>query len=436
MQYEISYSAVVSEKLTPYFAAEKMWDTDPRAALQESAASNEDCDTSFRSADAKNISVRKFLQVLFSALPRNSEFGQIIGWSRDFLKNLAAKGDTYGLVDITNYVFKSIMLTPPELPPLVLERTLRLMQELHYWANIELHQIRSQDSDYYSFPKLLDDTLNQIDYEHIPKSVVFIFLTEKYFDNFAVWLDLYLRHDHSGEHLLIMTIGLNVDVLVTQHLRLRCAEKSKVISFIPPRELSVCGNGIDLYFLWYVKIHMVAGLLENGLSVVYSDLDAYWIRNYFSIWNELRITTQADLILSATFDMPKSSVICWGFTPCAGFFSVDSTPSGIALLQEWRQMTRIMFDDQIAVAELLFQKHVTWHSCVFESCFLETQVMTTTGSSAKITVLDITIARRVGEPNPNTIENATIWHPRWVIGPDEHRKIMPLIAEMDRPKIH
>jgi hypothetical protein len=202
-----------------------------------------------------------------------------------------------------------------------------------------------------------------------------------------------------------------------------------VLQFDPPTKLGVCGNGNDLNFLWYVKVHVVNALVQRGVRVVYSDLDAYWIKDYFALREWVNAETSPDVIVSVTYDMPRCAVVEQSFTPCAGFFSVEPTRGGKAFMAAWRRLTEVMFDDQIGLAELLFRNGVSWQPVRSHLVGADTTIMTEQGAPAHIVALDDQIARRVGLPDPDSIGDATIWHPRWVMAPDQHKGVIQRVAE-------
>jgi hypothetical protein len=156
------------------------------------------------------------------------------------------------------------------------------------------------------------------------------------------------------------------------------------------------------------------------------------MKSYFELRDRLNQETKADMVLSPTYDMPRSAVLYWAFTPCAGFFSIEPSPGGKALAQEWLRMTKIMFDDQIAIAELVYRKGGAWDLSAVEGVDVRQSITTLQGGVAEVIVLSPTAARRVGAPDPSTIGGATIWHPRWVIDPEQHGALMASLASESR----
>ncbi len=433
MEHFVRYNFDVSERLEPFFAVDKFWSVDPRGALSDSNKNNHRCDKTTGSSVVGSLDTKSFLKILFSVLPREDNIANIVGWSCSYLVKLAEQGDWVGLVDLTNYVFKSLMISPPELPVILSERVIRVMHELHYQANCEIWKIRHSSANYYDFSDLIDNHLNELNLRQIPKVITFVFLTEKYYDNFLIWLDLYLRFDPSGGKLLILAIGDGLSTRINAALSERSSTNGTVLNFVSSRKFGACGNGTDLWFLWYLKIHVVAGLVKRGISVIYSDLDAYWLKNYYTMRDNFINSSKVDIIFSPTGDMPRSAVLEWGFTPCAGFFSVEATPGGVSLMHEWQRMTEIMFDDQISAAELFFRNSIIWRQTDIPGGFLESTLSCGGGTEASLLVLSPSVARRLNDPSTESFAEMTIWHPRWVINSQRQKEILANLCL--RPKI-
>jgi hypothetical protein len=424
MHYVIRYNGPLAGLLESHFADKSLHEVHPREALQSSQSQSGVPDTSMGGADVAALSVQQFLQILFSAVPHSLEFGGIIGWSRLFLGELGRRGDVNALIAVSNYIFKSLCLNVSGLPVLLADRTLRVFQELHYWANIEIHNIRTKDLEYYRVPITLDAALETLELDSAGDTVAFTFFNERYLENFVIWLDLYRRNDPHGKHLMVLAIGQSFATKVSAICRQKGANSVNVVEWDPPFPLSVSGNGSDLSFLWYIKVHVASNLVGRGLRVVYSDLDAYWMKDFFSTWEGIRATTPADLLLSPTHDMPPTAVVRWSFAPCAGFFCVEPTHGAKEFLRDWRRMTEIMYDDQIALSELLFRCSVVWNMIDTSNICLTGNTMSASGQPTSFAVLRPATAKRVGVADPRTIGGATIWHPRWVMNPDQHKEVV------------
>ncbi len=280
---------------------------------------------------------------------------------------------------------------------------------------------------YYRVPITLDAALSDFAIDQTNHPVVFTFLTENYLDNLAFWLDMYKRHDSRGEHLIVMVVGNSASSRVFDLCCQKDADMTRVFEWNPPCKMTAAGNGMDLAFLWYVKVHVVSNFIRRGLRVVYSDLDAYWIKNFFDLWHDIRNSTNVDLIISPTFDMPSTAILNWTFAPCAGFFSVEPTAKAMELLGEWRRMTEVMYDDQIGLAELLFRKGIEWHLTEGSSVLLTGDAVMSSGRTASLAVLNPAVAKRVGNADPESIGDATIWHPRWIMNPAQHVAAISLL---------
>jgi hypothetical protein len=427
--YVIQYNLAVKDTLAPFFEPGNMWDVRPYQALKFSVSATEGADSTMSSENTRALDVKEFLQVLFSAMPRDSEIGNIVGFASSFFGHLRERGEIESLVHLTNYIFKSLSLSSEPIPPLLAERAWRVGRELHFWANIHIHAARSVDPAYRQLPETLNVALKKSFSGEVPRDLVFVFLTSAYVSNLGYWLDLYQRHDAQASRLCILCIGDDFEEPMEDWLALRGAGGAHILKYTPPMKLGVCGNGNNLDFLWYIKIHVVKFLLERGSRVIYSDLDAYWIKDYFAVRAAVRDEVRPDMILSATYDMPRSVVAEQGFTCCAGFFSVDPTAAAKAILTSWCLMTEVMFDDQIALAELLTRHGAAWQPRRSDYIGASADIMTEEGFAARLVLLDPAVAHRVGLPDPATIGASTIWHPRWVMAPEQHKEAIRLIAE-------
>lgn len=429
MRYVIRYNGPLAGLLEPYFAAKSLHEVHPREALQYSQSQSGVLDKSMNGADLTSLSVQQFLQILFSAVPHSLEFGEIVGWSRLFLGELGRRGDVNALIAVSNYIFKSLSLDVSGLPVLLADRTLRIFQELHYWANIEIHTIQTKDLEYYRVPITLDAALETLDIGGAGGTVALTIFNERYLENFVIWLDLYLRSDPHGKHLVVLAIGQSFAAKVLTICREKGAKTVNVVEWDPPFPLSVSGNGANLSFLWYIKVHVTANLVGRGVRVVYSDLDAYWMKDFFSTWEGIRAATPADFLLSPTHDMPPTAVVRWTFAPCAGFFCVEPTSAAKEFLRDWRRMTEIMYDDQIALSELLFRCSVVWNTTDTPYVCLTGKIMSASGQLTSFAVLHPATAKRVGAADPKTIGDATIWHSRWVMNPDQHKEVVQTLVD-------
>jgi hypothetical protein len=141
--------------------------------------------------------------------------------------------------------------------------------------------------------------------------------------------------------------------------------------------------------------------------------------------------TSPDVTLSITYDMPRSGVLQYGFVPCAGFFGAEPTPAGKALIADWLRMTEVMFDDQIALTEILLRQNAVWEITEVRHVGATTTLSTENGEKARVTMLDPHTARRSGRSDLAGVGEAVIWHPRWIDDPEVHKLVIARLAEMD-----
>lgn len=435
--YSIPFHRKLSTDLRAYFDFDHLWNADPHGALKHSADFRAECDSRLSSAEVDDLSLTVYLQILFSGFPRSAEYGHILGFSSAYFRRLRERDDTNALIELTNYIFKSLALNYEGPDPLLKDRTLRLFVELHYQANVELHASRHSAAGYRDLPIALNRAFDGA-LDNLPETVVLTLLTSNYLDSLALWLDIYLPWDPRGGKLLILAIGSEFAAALRGWLEGRGVHDARIVPFDPPRKLDVCGNGFSLDFLWYIKVHAVDALVQRDAHVIYSDLDAYWIRNYFEVRKTIQKAAITDVVLSMTSDMPKGAVMLWTFTPCAGFFEVMPSAGSKAFTSRWRTMTEIMFDDQIALAEIFLRDNLQWID-EFESTLTASTIWVASDNlPARIGVIGMETALRVGPPDLSTIGGVTIWHPRWIVAPEAHADAIAHISAaretMPRPE--
>ncbi|WP_234732423.1 discoidin domain-containing protein [Acidocella facilis] len=417
---QIIYNSSIREELTTLLNFEYLWDAKPHEAVAFSYNFNAPLNAIFDLRNVTELSKVEYLKLLISAMPNTAQKQKIIDFSKHFFAELKQRREVADLVQLTNYVFKSLSLGFNSNDQTIVSSVLEIMHELHYYANLQIHEIQSQKEEYYEFPTRLDEALKNLSRSEEEENIVFTFLTANYEQNFRLWHKLYKSHNRGNNKLFVLKIGIGFSSEFEDYLSKESLKDTIVFHFLTDTKIGVCGDGISLSFLWYLKIHVSAWLVEKGWRVTYSDLDAYWIKNYFDLFDQLRKTFDADIILSSTGDMPKSVVDKWGFTPCAGFFSVEPTTGGRAFMTEWRQMTEIMFDDQIALAQVLLQNGAEWKTVPTGSDIKAKAQVFPSSIEANIIVMSDDVARRVGTADPKTIGGTTIWHPRWAVAPEAH----------------
>jgi len=81
------------------------------------------------------------------------------------------------------------------------------------------------------------------------------------------------------------------------------------------------------------------------------------------------------------------------------------------------------------LAELLTRHGATWQPRRSDYIGATADIMTEQGVQARIVLLDPEVARRVGLPDPASIGDSTIWHPRWVMAPEQHKDAIRLVTE-------
>eukprot|EP00981_Chlorochromonas_danica_P004431 scaffold886_cov174-Ochromonas_danica.AAC.22 len=110
-------------------------------------------------------------------------------------------------------------------------------------------------------------------------------------------------------------------------------------------------------------------LLEEGVDVFVSDIDAIWLKSPFPDLNTLLPTSQ---IVSSRGSFPKDLSGAWGFTLCMGFIYIQASPMSLTL---FRHVLHHMLathggykgDDQYSINQVLFSMNIRWKRGKYES---------------------------------------------------------------------
>ena len=126
-------------------------------------------------------------------------------------------------------------------------------------------------------------------------------------------------------------------------------------SFATLRERGFNVIRIDKCFksLWVFRLHLIGFLLETGLTVTHSDVDAFWLRNPFEAINELVEQAELsksppDIYFSQASIFPKPILKKRGLVVCCGFFHVVPTPNSVDLFRKIIVHSQRTGDDQVS----------------------------------------------------------------------------------------
>lgn len=244
--------------------------------------------------------------------------------------------------------------------------------------------------------------------------IVFTMVTRSYLDNLRIWINCYrvaaqcnfkiliLCLDDCAEQVSRVVGDLDIDVEVVN---------LKLDNFLKT------GNGKSLSFIWYYKILFASKLVESGVSVIYSDLDSFWLGDVAQVVDLVQF--DSDLIFMESDSMPPISRLKIGLTLGCGFFMVRPTTAAIKFLDFWVSSTAIMLDDQIALFQCLLDIDAAFEN--LNNKFIKCRsVVSLSGIPVRVGVFSKDVAWRVGTMDSFERLNwvPRVIHPRWVLQND------------------
>ena len=339
----------------------QLWQVDFDGLLAETTRSDDSADEVQLIATTSAYLLDEFIGFFISAILQGNPTENLIDFGEKTIRRLADARDIDGLIALTNSIFKRFTLSPPAIGDDQLQlQCIEVNFKLHVAANLAIYALRWPSPDYYDFARELDLSLQFVPTEGLPRRICLVFLTEGYLRNFELWIDTFCAVTGGQERLLIVTIGPGVETTVRAKLNAIGFDNVTIHQVLPRRVLGVCGNGENLYFLWYLKIRLARHLITAGCDVIYSDLDSFWLQDFVRVWY-IPGLRQADIVFMASGDMPIYAARQWNWWhPCAGFFACRASPRLLSFLHSWEQWVEIMFDDQIGLAQLLLSAGVRW----------------------------------------------------------------------------
>ncbi|MBU0481318.1 MAG: glycosyltransferase family 77 protein [Proteobacteria bacterium] len=97
-------------------------------------------------------------------------------------------------------------------------------------------------------------------------------------------------------------------------------------------------------------------LIDEGFNVIFSDIDAFWIKNPLDL---LERDTH-DVAFQNIYLFPNEIVQLWGFAACSGFFFIRNTKAGKLLTSSAQRYVLENCDDQAAFNLALVQQGIRW----------------------------------------------------------------------------
>lgn len=103
------------------------------------------------------------------------------------------------------------------------------------------------------------------------------------------------------------------------------------------------------------RLRVLKMLLDRGVDVVSTDLDAFWLSKRTPELADRRFDVQMSI---AAYGWPPEAVATWGFSLCCGLSIIHSSEATRRLMREW--IARSVQDDQRAFNRILMDHGMYW----------------------------------------------------------------------------
>ena len=105
------------------------------------------------------------------------------------------------------------------------------------------------------------------------------------------------------------------------------------------------------------RLQVLGTLLDRGLDVISTDLDAFWLSNRTLELADRRFDVQMSL---AAYGWPPAVVEAWGFSLCCGFSIIHANASTRKLMDPWIRRALPAHSDQHALNHILLDHGTRW----------------------------------------------------------------------------
>ena len=243
------------------------------------------------------------------------------------------------------------------------------------------------------------------------ETTVLLMVTRGYIENLSLWLRCFELTGQSSISILVVCLDDSVSEVM------QAVSDSALNIDILNLGLEGClktGNGRSLSFIWYLKVLLVKILTDFKISVIYSDLDSFWIGDVEE--SIASIPDDVDVVFMEADDMPPISRMVIATTLGCGFFFVRATESAGQFFNHWLKATEKMLDDQIGLTELMLNLNASFES--HDAEVLNTSVTVEVAqASFTLGIFSRLVAWRVGrvEQLASLGWKPAVIHPRWVV---------------------
>ena len=175
------------------------------------------------------------------------------------------------------------------------------------------------------------------------------------------------------------------------------------------------------------RLDVLKALLDRGLDVVFTDLDALWLSRRTQELADRRFDVQMSV---TPYAWPREAVAAWGFSLCSGFAIIHSNAATRRLVDRW--IAKSVRSDQKAFNHILLEHGTRWkHAGVLNGNHGVCRALDLT-----IEAIDYRLVTRAPDVRCIDRRRVRIFHPR-LAGRSEEMKILRSVAYLGclRPRL-
>lgn len=174
------------------------------------------------------------------------------------------------------------------------------------------------------------------------QQVIITSLSKNYLKMFSIWKHFFDQLD----------LGIRLRVIVFDDESEQYARENNLY-FHRLNEDNVSPRKIFARRIEIFKIY-----LREGVDVVHTDADAYWLDGKIVAFLNQR---SEDIVISKGHGIPEEAVEKWKFSLCCGFFYLRANKKVLKFVEDWHARTiEIEKNDQIAMNRILLLNNVQW----------------------------------------------------------------------------
>lgn len=201
---------------------------------------------------------------------------------------------------------------------------------------------------------------------HMDELVV-LTVSSKFLSAFRKWLSSYLSCSRITEGTALVVGCLDIDCFKALSSSAMLQESRILLVSLHTFDFTDRtyryhgGHGDDSLFLWSAKTAFIYGLSSTlNLPIIYTDVDAFWARDFLALSNELKET--CDFAVQAGCGMPKPFNVYRDkhgpMVACMGFYFINNTHSALQFLKAIYFLGNDLGNDQWAANFMLMRHRV------------------------------------------------------------------------------